>query len=302
MSKKPPFRESSRALAKKWQQLKPLIAGARWLSTEVNGATRARFIEHSSSIEQNQFQIMTFNIQAGLNSKAYADYVKSSVSQFLPSEPNLPHITAIADLIKSYDFIGLQELDAGSYRSGHLNQLSFLAKHGSFEFWHQQLNRNFGRFGQYSNGLLSRFTPFQVEDHRLPGLPGRGAIIAKYQLSSGGHITVCCVHLALSEKARHRQLQYLKELLAVEKNLILMGDMNCLKEHLDSSPLGDLNLQSPAQQSPSYPSWGPVRSIDHILLSENLRISHTEVICSTLSDHCPVAMTITLNCHREAFL
>lgn len=294
MKKTPPLHERSKALAKKWHQLKPLIAGGRWLATETKGPSRARHIEAASTIDKNQLHILTFNIQAGLNSKAYSDYVKSSVSQFLPSAPNLPHISAIGDLIKPYDIVALQELDAGSHRSGHLNQLSYLAQHGEYEFWHQQLNRNLGRFGQYSNGILSRFTPFTVEDHRLPGLPGRGAIMAKYGLESGEYITICCVHLALSEKARQKQLCYLKDLLEEEPHLILMGDMNCLREHLINSPIQTLQLSTTESPKPSYPSWEPVRSIDHILISSGLKITHTEVIDSSLSDHCPVAMTIEI--------
>ena len=293
MKKKPPFRGQPKLLAKKWRQLRPLLSSGRWLATESKSPVRLRHIETQSQINQDQIRILTFNIQAGLNSQAYSDYVKSSLSQFLPSEPNIPHISAIGDLIKDYDLIGLQELDAGSHRSGHINQLSFLAAHGEFEFCHQQLNRNLGRFGQYSNGILSRFTPFQVEDHKLPGLPGRGAIIAKYKFKESS-IAVCCVHLALSEKAQMKQLKFLKELLEHEEHVVLMGDMNCIAQQLEQSPLQELSLTFPELKLNSFPSWDPSRNIDHILVSQSLKVSHVEVVQSTLSDHCPVAMTIEL--------
>ncbi len=292
MTKKPTFREN-KLLAKKWRQLRPLIKGGRWLATESKSPARIREIETDSSISNSELRIMTFNIQACLNSKTFSDYFKSGLSQFLPSEPNIPHITAIADLIKSYDVVGLQELDAGSHRSGSINQLTFLAQHGDFEFRHQQLNRNLGRFGQYSNGLLSRYIPFQVEDHRLPGLPGRGAIIARYKLKDEV-LTVCCVHLALSEKAQRKQLAFLRDLLIADKNIVLMGDMNAIASQLAVSPINDLHLRFPEAELHSYPSWKPNRNIDHILVSQNITISNVEVITSTLSDHCPVVTTLSL--------
>lgn len=285
--------KSSKTLANKWRQVKPLLTSGHWLAMEAKGPARSRQISTESAIQHDKIRLLTFNIQAGLNSKAYSDYVKSSVKQFLPSAPNMPHMQAIGDLITPYDFVALQELDGGSHRSGHLNQLSFLAKHGAFDFWHQQLNRNLGRFGQYSNGLLSRFTPYEVEDHRLPGLPGRGAILARYKLKNGS-ITVCCIHLALSEKARQRQLSYLRDLLVQEQYVVLMGDMNCLGEQLFKSALQELNLATSPDILHSFPSWEPNRHIDHILFSKSLQITSAEVIASTLSDHCPVAMTIEI--------
>lgn len=288
---KDPFRGQHQKLANKWRQIKPLISSGSWLINDASGPARSREIQNPTIIHHESLRILTFNIQAGLNSQAYSDYVKASLRQFLPSEPNWPHMGAIGDLIKPYDLIALQELDGGSHRSGQLNQLSYLAKHGAFEFWHQQLNRNLGRFGQFSNGLLSRFTPYQVEDHKLPGLPGRGAIIARYKLKDTT-ITVCCVHLALSEKARHKQLAYIRDLLASEEHLVLMGDMNCLGHNLNSTPISELQLVKPARNLHSYPSWEPTKNIDHILVSPSLKISQMEVIPSQLSDHCPVAMTV----------
>lgn len=293
MINKPPFRGGHQKLAQKWRQLKPLIASGAWLTFEAKGPARLRKIENASLIDQDTLKILTFNIQAGLNAQAYKDYVKTSLSQFLPSTPNFPHIGAIGDLIKPFDLIALQELDAGSHRSGQLNQLSYLANHSAFEFWHQQLNRNLGRFGQFSNGLLSRFTPFEVEDHKLPGLPGRGAILARYRLKNKT-LSVCCVHLALSEKARLRQLSYIFDLLKNEEHLVLMGDMNCLGEHLDNTPIKELKLIAADNQLHSYPSWDPTKNIDHILVSPSLKVSQIQVIDSTLSDHCPVAMTIQI--------
>ena len=44
----------------------------------------------------------------------------------------------------------------------------------------------------------------------------------------------------------------------------------------------------------SYPSWQPQRAIDHILVSESLTVGAAEVFDLTFSDHCPVALEISL--------
>ena len=196
-------------------------------------------------------------------------------------------------MLSHFDVVGLQEVDGGSLRSRNMNQLVHLASMGDFAFWHQQLNRNLGRLGQFSNGFLSRLQPFEVTDHRLPGLPGRGAIVIKY-----GHpiqpLVVVVAHLALGEKVRNTQLAYLKRMLRDYKYVVMMGDFNCRLEHLYASPLAELGLVTvEADNLNTYPSWAPDRHIDHILLSPGLESQHTRVLedCR-LSDHLPLATEI----------
>ena len=277
-------------MARRWLQ-SPVVRRKIGLKEIGAGLTRNHRQLGGAIITSKELKLLTYNIQAGLNCTAFKDYFKTSLSQFLPSKPNFRHLAAIGEVLKPFDVIGLQELDAGSIRSGHINQLDSLAEHSHFSFRHQQLNRNLGRLGQYSNGLLSRFIPLSVEDHRLPGLPGRGAIIADFALLDRT-LTVCNVHLALSEKARNRQLSYLYRQLERRDALVLMGDMNCTIAEIQASPLGQLELLQPTLDLPSYPSWQPVRAIDHILVSANLDVVSTEVITSSLSDHCPVALTL----------
>lgn len=280
-----------RRLEKKWREIKPLLPGGQWYK-KFGQTLRSRHLGETQ-MPNRPLRLLTFNIQAGLNCQTYKDYVSSGLTQFLPSQPNIPHITAIGDLLEPFDIVALQELDGGSHRSGDLNQLNFLAQHGCFEFWHQQLNRNLGRFGQYSNGILSRINPFAVEDHQLPGLAGRGAILVRYGIP-GAQLVVCCIHLALSEKARFKQLHYIQELLSQESYVIIMGDLNCLADEIIDTPLQKLRLKTPPKPLLSFPSWGPTRNIDHILVSPGIKVLQTEVIDSQLSDHRPVSMTIEM--------
>ncbi len=246
-------------------------------------------------LPQDTVKLMSFNIQAGIGSQKFGDYITGSWKHLVAHPRSVETIEQIAQVLSHFDVVGLQEVDGGSLRSRNMNQLVHLASMAGFPVWHQQLNRNLGRFGQFSNGFLSRHQPFEITDHRLPGLPGRGAIVIKY-----GHpiqpLVVVVAHLALGEKVRNTQLSYLARLLADYKYVVVMGDFNCRLNHLDHSPLAALGLQTvQADNLNTYPSWAPDRHIDHILLSPELESRHTRVLSDCLlSDHLPLATEIII--------
>jgi endonuclease/exonuclease/phosphatase family metal-dependent hydrolase len=55
-----------------------------------------------------------------------------------------------------------------------------------------------------------------------------------------------------------------------------------------------LNLSTPTDGLPSYPSWQPQRAIDHILLAKPLLSSNARVVEVAYSDHCPVELEVQL--------
>lgn len=258
-----------------------------------HGKTRQRR-PSEVALPGNTLRLLSFNVQAGIASQRFGDYLTGSWKHLVAHPQSADNIDRIADLVSNFDLVALQEVDGGSLRSGNINQLVHMATRAEFPFWHQQLNRNLGRLGQFSNGLLSRLTPYHIEDHRLPGLPGRGAIIAHYGHPDNPLIMVGA-HLALGEKYRNTQLAYLCEQLQDYRHLIIMGDFNCRLEHLQRSPLAELGLVFPEQSLLTYPSWAPDRHIDHILLSPSLTMSNQRVLTDCrLSDHLPLAMDIQL--------
>ena len=198
-------------------------------------------------------------------------------------------------MLSDFDIVALQEADGGSIRTRHLNQVQYLAEMAGFPYWYQQLNRNFGRFGQHSNCVLSRLQPALIEDHKLPGrLPGRGAIFLRYGNFAEPLIFVM-LHLSLGRRAQMDQLTYIKEMISDYKHVVIMGDLNrCAESILQLSPLSDVKFQCPKGTYNTYPSWRPVSNLDHILVSPSLQIKSTEVLPYALSDHLPVALEIGL--------
>ena len=71
--------------------------------------------------------LLTYNIQAGSQTTSFRDYVTKSWKQILPHRLQMHNLNAIGDLLEDYDFVGLQEVDGGSFRSGFVNQTRYLA-------------------------------------------------------------------------------------------------------------------------------------------------------------------------------
>ncbi|MGC1508874.1 EEP domain-containing protein [Ketobacter sp. MCCC 1A13808] len=237
-------------------------------------------------------RLLSYNIQAAIGTSSFHHYVTRSWRHVLPDWRGLQRLDRIGQVLAHYDLISLQEVDGGSLRSGFVNQVAYLADLGRFDYWYQQLNRNLGRFGQFSNGVLSRFVPFEIEDHKLPGLKGRGAIVAKY--GNDEHtLVLVAVHLALSEKARNRQLEYVREIIQHYEHVIVMGDMNCRADQISSTPINSHLMQVPGDHH-TYPSWKPTRNIDHILVSPSLKIRNVKVLDCDYSDHRPISMEVAL--------
>ncbi len=238
-------------------------------------------------------RLLSYNIQAAIGTSSFHHYVTRSWRHVLPDWRGLQRLDRIAEVLAHYDLVSLQEVDGGSLRSGFVNQVAYLADLARFEYWYQQLNRNLGKLGQYSNGVLSRFVPYEIEDHKLPGLKGRGAIVARYG-DADNTLVLVNLHLALSERARFRQLDYVRELIQHHEHVIVMGDMNCRSDQIIDTPLRDTHLLQVNGNHHTYPSWNPTRNIDHILVSPSLRINHVKVLDYDYSDHRPIAMEVQL--------
>lgn len=243
-----------------------------------------------------QIRLLSYNIQAGIYTRHYGEYVTNSWKHLLPHPERLHNLSRIASLLRGFDFVGLQEVDSGSLRSGFIDQTEYLAYHSHFPHWYRQVNRNLGRIAQHSNGVLSRVRPSRITEHKLPGgLPGRGALVVELDTTDGEVLAICILHLALGWRARRRQLAYLDSLHGHYSYSVLMGDFNCdcksrsLRELVNGSDLRGLDCELK-----TFPSWRPTRNLDHILVSGSLQILDVGVVDYPLSDHLPISMTVAL--------
>ncbi len=246
-------------------------------------------------LEGGHLKLLTFNMQVGIQTSAYHHYLTRSWQHLLPHPQRMRRLDMVSNVLSRFDIVGLQEVDGGSFRSSHINQVEYLATRGGFPHHFQQLNRNLGRFAQHSNGLLSRLAPTRIEEHRLPGtLPGRGAIHARYGDGPDAlHLFVA--HLALSHRGRVRQLDYLSEIIQPLRHVVVMGDLNCTPDQLHTHTRFCASLPlHPVRPLLSYPSWQPRRALDHILISSSLKACDVRVLDHLFSDHLPIAVDVEL--------
>ena len=256
---------------------------------------KRRVAQQLEALAEGQgLRLLSFNIQVGIKTSRYRQYVTKGWKHVLPHFSRQQNLQRIADVVAGYDVVALQEVDGGSLRSGFVNQVEFLAGRAGFPYWYAQLNRDLGPLAQHGNGLLTRVKPRGLEDHKLPGLiPGRGAIVVRLPCQ-GAEILVVLLHLSLGGVSRQAQLAYVRELIRGQDHAVVMGDMNGLLARLLSrSPLRHSPLRSAAAPEPTWPAWSPALALDHVLVTPGIRVDDHAVLDCHLSDHRPVAVTLT---------
>lgn len=242
-----------------------------------------------------RLRLLSFNIQTGISTSRYRHYFLHSWKHVLPHATRFQNLDRIAELVGQYDLIGLQEVDAGSLRSGYVNLTEYIAQRADFPFWYDQCNRRIGQIARHAIGVVSRYQCAEIIEHKLPGpIAGRGALSLKF-----GHdedaLLMLIIHLALGRRARLQQLDYLAELVNAHKHVILMGDMNFPSDSIEMDHfINRTLLTEPVHGLHTFPSWRPNRNIDHILVSPTLQVNRIQVLNYPVSDHLPIAMDITL--------
>ncbi len=243
----------------------------------------------------DRLRLLSYNIQTGLSTSRYSDYVTRSWQHLVPVPSRMQNLDGIARVIADYDIVGLQEVDTGSLRSGFLNQVKYLAERDGFGHVYDQSNRRIGVISQHSNAVLSRLPPSSIEEHRLPGLiSGRGALHIRYGRDPDS-LNVFILHLALGRRGRLQQIRYLAALIRDYPHAIVMGDLNCRSDSPEMALL--LSMAGLCEPSPglhTFPSWRPTRQLDHILVSPSIQVLDMAALPVQYSDHLPMAMEVRL--------
>lgn len=260
---------------------------------------RADAMPASDQNAHRRLRLLSANIQAGSSTRRYSDYATRSWSHVLPAGNKRVSLDAIAQLAGEHDIVGLQESDPGSWRSGFTNQTHYLAERGGFDYWSHQPNRRVGNLASSANGLLSKLEPVEVIDHPLPGrISGRGVLMARFGDGDAG-LTVAVAHLSLGAQSRRAQLAYIAELLSDYEHAVLMGDFNCVPDRPEMQTLyRQTRLQPPAFCVPTFPSWRPQRAIDHILVTDSVRMTDAKAFPAAFSDH--LALSVELDVPEKA--
>lgn len=224
----------------------------------------------------------------------------------------------IAEVIASVhpDIVGLQELDVGRARSGHIDQAEVIARDLGMDVQFFPAMRVMEEL--YGDAILSRWPARLVKAGQLPGIrrvPGvepRGAIWSAIQIED---IEVQVINTHLGVFGRERSLQA-KTLLGPEwlghpdciDPVILMGDFNTPPRSRAYKRL--IGSMRDAQKEPgirraerTFPSRFPTLRLDHVFVRGPIEVVTAGTVRTPLarlaSDHLPVVTELNIGVARE---
>jgi endonuclease/exonuclease/phosphatase family metal-dependent hydrolase len=249
----------------------------------------------------SKLRLASFNIQVGLDTEHYGHYLTRAWRHALPGNDSRRALDMIAERIRSFDFVAIQEADAGSLRTRFVDQIAHLADKAGFDYHGQTVTRDLRPFARHALGYLSRLPVRQEQVHLLPGrIPGRRALELHLSIDAGRTLQMFVTHLSLGRRCQDRQLEYIAEHVLPETPAAIIGDLNTHADALRLHPaLRASGFGIPDSTPATYPSWAPNRGIDHILLSHPLELKRLRALPRALSDHLPVAAEISLPRLRE---
>jgi endonuclease/exonuclease/phosphatase family metal-dependent hydrolase len=208
------------------------------------------------------------------------------------------------------DLIAMQELDAPETDDGagphHARDLA--ARLGMTLLFCRTFRRGAGYYG---HALLSRFpldlvkvTTFPAD---APGAEPRGAIWARVSLGDALTLAIVSTHLGVYRRERERQCG---ELLgdgwlghpSLEGPLVLCGDLNAVPTASTyrrlSERLRDAQRVTGMRPRATFPSLLPIVRIDHVFVSQHLRVHGTTIPWNArsrrASDHLPLIVDVEL--------
>lgn len=241
------------------------------------------------------FRLVSYNIQVGIRTSAYRQYFTGGWKHLLPHAGRLRTLASIADQIRGYDLVAIQEADAGSLRTGFISQTEYLARRAGYPWWTERTNRRLGRLAQHAIGAIARVPPKDITPLALPGrVPGRGALMLRFG-EGPNPLVVVILHLALGRQTRRQQLDFVAELVGDAAHAVVMGDFNAkhgapeMKRFFERS-----QLVEPVERLNTWPAWKPLHSFDHILTTPDLQIERTHVLDEGASDHLPICVELRI--------
>ena len=239
-------------------------------------------------------RFLCYNIQYGygwLQRMGWLGFMARSTRHF----PTVQRFLKCVDA----DLVGLVEVDSGSYRSGRQNQAEILARQLGYAavYRSKYAEAGFGRhlpvLNKQVNAILSRPPILRKTFHELTH--GFKRLVIEVETEE---VTVFVAHLSLGNLARRHQLHDLHDIvMARKKPCILAGDFNFLKGpwesklFLKASGLTSANERGCA----SFPSWAPLRELDYVCYSDELKLDRFRMPKVRLSDHLPIVCDFTLH-------
>ena len=143
----------------------------------------------------------------------------------------------------------------------------------------------------YGNLLLTQEEPQSAVRHLLPSKREQRAFVLADIAMNGIPFRLGLTHLGLSPAERRAQVRAIRTVLGAESvPTVLLGDWNAEPDAPELVPLLDAGYVHAAVSGTfTFPSSGPDRQIDHILVSPHWQVERCWTITTPASDHLPLA-------------
>ena len=252
-------------------------------------------VQRSPQTATLRLRLLSYNMQVGMETRHAGHYFTGAWRHALPHANSHRNLDRIAELVRGYDFVALQEADAGSLRTRYRNQVEYLAERAGYAYHGLEITRDLTPVACHCLGFLSRLPPVRVAALRLPSrIPGRAAM--QVQLGAeAGNLQLILTHLSLGRAQQTRQIGFLAAQVPLDRPVALLGDLNCeapLLRRLEALRRCGLHLADAVPAT--FPSWRPRRGIDHILVGGGVRLCSLQALPAPLSDHLPLAAEIEM--------
>ncbi len=216
----------------------------------------------------------------------------------------------IADVIAQAepDIVALQEIDVHRARTGHVDQADAVARALDMRFHFNTVLRTEDEEG-YGDVIMTALPTRLMKAERLPGaplIPGverRGALWISVEVD-GVSIQVITTHLGLTAAERRIQLDALlgPDWLnhpKCEEPVVLLGDFNAVPRSRAYARLArrlrDAQVAAGTRPRRTYPSRLPMLPLDHVFVSQSMKVHEATVIDTPLSriasDHLPLVVS-----------
>ena len=234
------------------------------------------------SFSQN-LKVISYNIHHSANAR---------------EEPTLDQIGAYIKK-SGADLVGLQEVDSLCHRSGNQDQMKLLAEMtGMYYAFYRHFAYDGGAYGL---GVLSKFPILEEDNDRITSLRG-GRIESLAQLSvrvniGKSEILFSTVHFGLDQATRLVQAREVLEHLGGDLPVILTGDFNALPDTEEIQLIDQVYPMQDLRYQPTFPYDRPIKKIDYIFASPEVRKSLTKVwvpLHVVHSDHLPLEAEFSL--------
>ena len=261
-----------------------------WFSCAVafavsNSSSSARAAEGQSETGNPTLRVVSYNIKRGLGNDGVTDLARTArvIRELKP------------------DFVGLQEVDENTRRSGGVDQAVELGRQlGMHHAFAPFMDYDGGRYGL---AVLSRYPIANVTVVKLPeGNEPRVALAAEVILPNGASVTFVNLHFdwVKEDTFRLAQATALKKYLdGLKTPYILLGDFNDMPE---SRTLGlfrqdAVEAKKPREDHFTFSATAPAMEIDFIFVAPQSRweIGNVAVVDERVaSDHRPVVANVKL--------